>query len=164
MREILFRAKRTDNGEWIEGYYAKQSNHACFAHELKYQHFIFKDVCLDFNLGGLQEFEIIPETVGQYTGLTDKNGKKIFEGDILRGFEYPFCSNINGEFNYFAEIVWFDDSSAFGTYTFKNPKSNVRDISEGNTDYLEYFNADKWEVIGNIYDNPELLEGGGGDG
>ena len=162
MREILFRGKRTDNGEWIEGYYAKQSNHACFAHELKYQHFIFKDVCLDFNLGGLQEFEIIPETVGQYTGLTDKNGVRIFEGDILRGFEYPFCSNINGEFNYFAEIVWFDDSSAFGIYTFKNPKSNVRGISEGNTDYLEYFNADKWEVIGNIYDNPELLEGGWG--
>ena len=160
MREILFRAKRTDNGEWIEGYYAKQSNHACFAHELKYQHFIFKDVCLDFNLGGLQEFEIIPETVGQYTGLTDKNGVRIFEGDILRGFEYPFCSNINGEFNYFAEIVWFDNSSAFGIYTFKNPKSNVRGISEGNTDYLEYFNADKWEVIGNIHDNPELLEGG----
>ena len=164
MREILFRGKRTDNGEWIEGYYAKQSNHACFAHELKYQHFIFKDVCLDFNLGGLQEFEIIPETVGQYTGLTDKNGVRIFEGDILRGFEYPFCSNINGEFNYFAEIVWFDDSSAFGIYTFKNPKSNVRGISEGNTDYLEYFNADKWEVIGNIHDNPELLEGSGGNG
>ena len=158
MREILFRGKRADNGEWIEGYYAKQSNHACFAHELKYQHFIFKDVCLDFNLGGLQEFEIIPETVGQYTGLTDKNGRKIFEGDILRGFEYPFCSNINGEFNYFAEIVWFDDSSAFGIYTFKNPKSNVRGISEGNTDYLEYFNADKWEVIGNIHDNPEILK------
>ena len=164
MREILFRGKRTDNGEWIEGYYAKQSNHACFAHELKYQHFIFKDVCLDFNLGGLQEFEIIPETVGQYTGLTDKNGVRIFEGDILRGFEYPFCSNINGEFNYFAEIVWFDDSSAFGIYTFKNPKSNVRGISEGNTDYLEYFNVDKWEIIGNIHDNPELLEGGGGNG
>ena len=158
MREILFRGKRADNGEWIEGYYAKQSNHACFAHELKYQHFIFKDVCLDFNLGGLQEFEIIPETVGQYTGLTDKNGVRIFEGDILRGFEYPFCSNINGEFNYFAEIVWFDDSSAFGIYTFKNPKSNVRGISEGNTDYLEYFNADKWEVIGNIHDNSEILK------
>ena len=104
--------------------------------------------------------EVIPETVGQYTGLTDKNGVKIFEGDILRGFEYPFRSNSDGEFNYFVEIVWFDDSSAFGIYTFKNPTSNVRGISEGNTDYLEYFNVDKWEVIGNIYDNLELLEGG----
>ena len=151
MREILFRAKRTDNGEWIEGYAAMSGGT-----------FIICDNGLTY--GGFIVYEAIPETVGQFTGLTDKNGVRIFEGDILRGFEYPFCSNINGEFNYFAEIVWFDDSSAFGTYTFKNPKSNVRGISEGNTDYLEYFNADKWEVIGNIHDNPELLEGGGGDG
>lgn len=151
-REILFRGKRTDNGEWVEGYYSNLGgNHP---RVLKENIFIGK-------IGRVLEFEnidILPETVGQYTGLTDKNGVRIFEGDILRGFEYPFCSNNNGEFNYFAEIVWFDDSSAFGIYTFKNPKSNVRGISEGNTDYLEYFNADKWEVIGNIHDNPELLK------
>ena len=147
IREVIFRGKRTDNGEWIEGYAAMSGGT-----------FIICDNGLTY--GGFIVYEVIPETVGQYTGLTDKNGKKIFEGDILRGFEYPFCSNINGEFNYFAEIVWFDDSSAFGIYTFKNPKSNVRGISEGNTDYLEYFNADKWEVIGNIHDNPELMKGG----
>ena len=150
MREILFRGKRTDSGEWIEGYAAMSGGT-----------FIICDNGLTY--GGFIVYEVIPETVGQFTGLTDKNGVRIFEGDILRGFEYPFCSNINGEFNYFAEIVWFDDSSAFGIYTFKNPKSNVRGISEGNTDYLEYFNADKWEVIGNIHDNPEFLEGGEGE-
>ena len=153
IREVIFRGKRADNGEWIEGsllgidWCDKPSTYSIAP-----------------NTPVSVFYSVIPETVGQYTGLTDKNGVRIFEGDILRGFEYPFCSNINGEFNYFAEIVWFDDSSAFGTYTFKNPKSNVRGISEGNTDYLEYFNADKWEVIGNIHDNPELLEGGGGDG
>ena len=147
IREVIFRGKRADNGEWIEGsllgidWCDKPSTYSIAP-----------------NTPVSVFYHVIPETVGQFTGLTDKNGVRIFEGDILRGFEYPFCSNINGEFNYFAEIVWFDDSSAFGTYTFKNPKSNVRGISEGNTDYLEYFNADKWEVIGNIHDNLELLE------
>ena len=147
MREILFRGKRTDNDEWITDSetYIRDGDGIWLSDE------------------NLNVVTVLPETVGQYTGLTDKNGVRIFEGDILRGFEYPFCSNINGEFNYFAEIVWFDDSSAFGIYTFKNPKSNVRGISEGNTDYLEYFNADKWEVIGNIHDNPEFLEGGEGE-
>lgn len=149
MREILFRGKRTDNGEWETGSIV-----------------VIRGGCSDEQIYIADKMtgcntSVREETVGQYTGLTDKNGVRIFEGDILRGFEYPFCSNNNGEFNYFAEIVWFDDSSAFGIYTFKNPKSNVRGISEGNTDYLEYFNADKWEVIGNIHDNPELLKGGG---
>lgn len=144
MREILFRGKITQD-EWVYGFYENVK---------------LEEATIHYINGKI----VSSKTVGQYTGLTDKNGKKIFEGDILRGFEYPFCSNINGEFNYFAEIVWFDDSSAFGIYTFKNPKSNVRGISEGNTDYLEYFNADKWEVIGNIHDNPELLEGGEGNG
>ena len=150
MREILFRGKRTDNGEWIEGFYSAEE-YDPYIEKIEYIPRI-QIIGKCVNLG------VIPETVGQYTGLTDKNGVRIFEGDILRGFEYPFCSNINGEFNYFAEIVWFDDSSAFGIYTFKNPKSNVRGISEGNTDYLEYFNVDKWEIIGNIHDNPELME------
>ena len=146
MREILFRGKRTDNGEWETGSLV-----------------IIRDGCSDkevFIADKMTGYHtpVISETVGQYTGLTDKNGVRIFEGDILRGFEYPFCSNNNGEFNYFAEIVWFDDSSAFGIYTLKNPKSNVRGILEGNTDYLKYFNVDKWEVIGNIHDNPELIE------
>ena len=146
MREILFRGKRADNGEWVEGD-VLQTRY--YSGHIEYQ--IMPQTPVS------SAYPVLSETVGQYTGLTDRNGVRIFEGDILRGFEYPFCSNINGEFNYFAEIVWFDDSSAFGIYTFKNPKSNVRGISEGNTDYLEYFNVDKWEVIGNIHDNPELL-------
>ena len=146
MREILFRGKRADNGEWIEGYYAKQSNHACFAHELKYQHFIFKDVCLDFNLGGLQGFEIIPETVGQYTGLTDKNGVKIFEGDILKG-----CYDEDNPEEYAVLVVFWDN----GWRMHQNAAE---------PDFLEEFDCRICEVIGNIHDNPELLEGGEGNG
>ena len=158
IREVIFRGKRTDNGKWECGNLLSPNEFNAIPH------IVYIDYLNEYGDIGEISTPVIPETVGQFTGLTDKNGVRIFEGDILRGFEYPFCSNINGEFNYFAEIVWFDDSSAFGIYTFKNPKSNVRGISEGNTDYLEYFNVDKWEVIGNIHDNPELLEGGEGNG
>ena len=157
MHEILFRGKRKDNGEWIEGYYTIQSNHACFAHELKHQHFIFKDICLDFNLGGLQKFEVIPKTVGQYTGLTDKNGKKIFEGDMIKPFDdeidkmvVEFCQGqfllcLYGERGYMAEYGW-EESGNYGCFEAEPLSSYGDDI----------------DVIGNIHDNPELLKVGDG--
>lgn len=135
MREVFFRGKQKDNNEWIEGYYAVQSNHACFAHELKYTHFIFKDIFLDFNLGGLQEFEVTPETVGQYTGLIDKNGKRIFEGDIIKA-----------------------DNGHIGFVTFHNGsfvKCCFCHVGSINDIY-----GDNETVIGNKYDNPELLKSG----
>lgn len=143
MREILFRGKRLDNGEWIEGWYAPL-------------------VCNDKtiipcirNKNGTDK-EVIPETVGQFVELVDKNDKKIFEGDVLRGFAYPFRDG-DGEHNYYAEVVWFENSPAFGFITHKNPKSNVRGISEGNCEYMEDWEASLWEVIGNVYDDKELL-------
>ena len=142
MRTILFRGKRTDNGEWIEGYYATQSNHACFANELKHQHFIFKDVFLDFNLGGLQKFEVIPETVGQYTGLTDKNGKSIFEGDIV-----DCKSRLDN-----ANMVVIFECGQFRMVLSENYRSY-----QTNSGFYDINCFDK-EVIGNDYDNRKLLE------
>lgn len=141
-REILFRAKHIHaitgnehlNGTWVHGYLSD------------------KDYIYDKSLEG--EFLIDEDTICQYTELTDKNGKKIFEGDILRGFQYPFCCD--GEYNYYAEI--FFENCSFMTYTHKNPSSCVRGISDGNTDLMEDWVSEDWEVIGNIYDNPELLE------
>lgn len=144
----LFRGKRKDNGEWIYGgiYYQK-------ADEVKEEAVYIIGSSLNY-VGAA--YEVIPATVGQCTGLKDKNCKLMFEGDILKGFRYPFLSE--GEHNYYAIVVWFENSPAFGISTVKNPHSKVRGISDGNTDYIEEWDSSKWEVIGNIHDNPNLLK------
>lgn len=125
MREILFRGKRKDNGLWVYGDLRQYSE----THKGIY------DYDLRQTVKG-----IIPETVGQYTGLTDKNGKNIFEGDIC------LCDrNINDHIDKKAFIVEFESFSGwFGI----------------STDGCSEFNGSAWEcaeVIGNIHDNPELL-------
>ena len=98
----------------------------------------------------------LKKQVSQKPTYYDKHGNKIWENDILKGYEYPFfCKDSH---NYIAVGVWFDNVPAFGLYTRKNPKSRVNGNSEGNTELLEDGESDKWEVIGNIFDNPELLE------
>lgn len=144
MREILFRGKRKDNGEWVYGGYARLSNHACFSHNLKYTHFIMKDESIDIGIGALVDYEVIPETVGQFTGLTDKNGTKIFEGDICRNTK-------TGEV---VSVKWHGTFAGFVWSRRRNDNGNLFDFGE-------LFRAhDKYEVIGNIHDNEELLKGG----
>ena len=109
------------------------------------------------NNGNTSMIEVIPETVGRCTGYKDKNGVLIFEGDILKGFEYPFYNKEQNEFNYFAEIVWFENSPAFGYLVHKNPLSKVNGISSGNAEYLENFQSSSWEIIGDIYNNSYFI-------
>lgn len=152
MREILFRGKRKDNGEWVEGFLLKgQRTYIVTLDAVDY-------MVVSISYAACVELvEVIPESVSQYTGLTDKNGEKIFEGDLLNGFEYPFLSD--NEHNYFAEVIWFDNCPAFGLYTHKHPLATVSGISAGNCDIIEDFDGSQWEVIGNIHDNTEMLEG-----
>lgn len=91
MREILFRGKRLDNGEWVDG--------NLFIPDLPDKP---TQICMGTNVVRIT-FDIDPETVGQYTGLTDKNGKKIFEGDVLRPFD-----------NEMVVVSWIDHYSTLG--------------------------------------------------
>ena len=140
MREILFRGKRVDNGKWVEGYLVKLGRES-FSDPERY------GICNKaIPLGGsgvcynLKIDEVIPETVGQYTGLTDKNGKKIFEGDILE-----FSDRMVSVF-WHAHLGCWD--SNFLKFT---SKENGRgDMSPCCWSYRAV-------IIGNIYDNKELL-------
>lgn len=139
----IFRGKgnpKYNDGEWYYGYLTYDGS--------DYQ-------IVDSEYGSCKR-TVIPETVGQCTGLEDKNGKLIFEGDVLKGFSYPFLSD--REHNYYAVVIWFENSPAFGISTVKNPQSKVRGISDGNTDFIYDWDSNDWEVIGNKFDNPELLE------
>ena len=135
MREILFRGKRIDNGEWVEGGLISV---ACCGKPATYS--IMPTTPTSCN------YSVIPETVGQYTGLTDKNGNKIFEGDILSAYFddlFPDSESI---------LVVGNNGFAF-TLKCRDCEPEIID----NTD-IPYF-KDNFEVIGNIHDNPELLKG-----
>lgn len=140
MREILFRGKRIDNGEWIHGYYAVIQNQ--FNEAGKPERHIICNGTNVFN------HEVIPETVGQYTGLTDKNGVKIFEGDIVSQNWYDY--NEPGDSS-FGEVVFCEYDCSF----------SVMDVEKDGIEPLGRCHAYHWEaeIIGNIHDNPELLGG-----
>ena len=135
MREILFRGKRTDNGEWIEGAYSPFNLNFFGEREEKPHIIIISD---DKNIDGLW-CEVIPETVGQFTGLTDKNGVRIFEGDIVERVS-------DGEQ---AVICWLKYSACFGL--------SFDGWCCGFDNYDDNLPSD-FEVIGNIHDNPEILK------
>ena len=136
MREILFRGKDAD-GEWVYGAYLHQT---LFYGDPIDKHWIIEHGEFDYDC--YYSHKVIPETVGQYTGLTDKNGTKIFEGDIIQYCgTYPLEVFIEEGHT---KIRWFDSAT----------KSKCSQLFFGGNDeaYGEF------EVIGNIHDNPELLE------
>lgn len=150
MKQILFRGKRIDNNEWIYGFYFES-----VADSMK--HCYIKYETWD---EGFVTYEVIPETVGQLTDLPDNNGNKIFENDILK-----IVSSIR------SEII--DNTHAFGgekredcaivLWDYKTGGYKLKVYHEGKYKRIARFSVGhlcvyKAEVIGNIYDNPGLLE------
>lgn len=133
MREVIFRGKRIDNGKWVEGYYVYDESGQMTEKSTAYIYHLHKHPCG----WSLLPCEVVPETVGQYIGLTDKNGKKIFEGDIVKAY------NICGEEEGIGVVRW---SELFVAWHYANNKCMYGgDIAS-------------YEVIGNTHENPELIK------
>lgn len=140
MREILFKAKRKDNGKWVEGFYYKmQETTYCFKEDYErnpvpIHHYILFEQMTDWGMpNNLYKVEIDETTLCQYTGLTDKNGNKIWENDVVKGKHLVRKGETvtfeNGGFSPYSIMGWEVTPEGYET-----------------------------EVIGNIFDNPELLE------
>ena len=143
MREILFRGKHVDSGEWLEG------------DLLRFPDGVFYITYPDESMPRKNAFmeKINSETIGQYTGLTDKNGKKIFEGDVVK------CTDETNDYS-FTAVVMFGNPN--GEYNWGFQLKRIKGAN-ANTDILlwvEMVDTGAYiEVIGNIHDNPELLGG-----
>ena len=163
MREILFKGKRKDNGEWIEGFLFQTQEHTYIAYAEQFDDDLFlapKNIFI----------EVIPETVGQYTGLTDKNSKKIFRGDIVQYqnfMEFDIQSVVKfGEYKQDGSSGEYGAKICLGFYVEVN-NFTCPDWCDNQLEYFrEYWKTenllqvnDSCEVIGNIHDNPELLKG-----
>lgn len=139
MREIKFRGKRIDNGQWVCGQLRFYDNDFCEIMESGEKRQTCHVDGKPFYQSFAKVYEVDPATVGQYTGLKDKNGVEIFEGDILS------C----GDGNVPTLITWHDESHAYYAYNLKRKEHHRLDKF-----FLRYIGL----VIGNIHDNPELLE------
>ena len=126
MRDIIFRGKRISDGEWVEGYLGVEVGGAP----------VIEYCGTDEDVGDYVEEQFVnPESIGEFTGLTDKNGSKIFEGDILHAAQGNFV------------VRWSESICSFVA----GEKERMRPCMNSGT-------MNCCEVIGNIYDNPELLE------
>lgn len=143
MRDIIFRSKRTDNGEWVYGVPTKDSHGETVMVESVYE-------CEEYNCRGANCLYVDENTVGQYTDLTDKNGTKIFEGDIVT-YEDAVADFEGYHDDVFLNCGEVGISAWDGIYFTNRQTVDMSDLYESET-------MVDCEIIGNIHDNPEMLE------
>ena len=142
MHEILFRGKRIANGKWVSGYYVVRKRPYFKDKGADFEHIICDNLVIDdFNDKQFVDtipitYSVDPETVGQYTGLTDTNGRKIFEGDIV-------WDSYDEDYG---KVEWDNDMAKF-----------IITYSTFTVDFDSVY-GEELEIVGNVYDNPELLE------
>ena len=137
MREILFRAKRIDNSEWVEGYYCKWKQIRRNLGSVKEK--VVDCIITWMSDGGMSRYEIDSETLCQFTGSNDKNGNRIWENDIVK---HDISDTIG-------TVRWYQEDYAGWC---------VDDVVIDE----QQFTDEMWsecEIVGNIFDNPELLKG-----
>jgi len=138
-RQIKFRGKRIDNGEWVYGYITL----------LKYRNETQWWIVEHIRRGGIYGLQIDPDTVGQFTGLCDKNGNEIYEGDIIQG-----------EYKYRHLIRYSNDEACFTATLVEYVGDTVAEKWNTGRVYQDWINEFEKVVIGNIFENKELMEGG----
>ena len=149
MREILFKAKRVDNGEWVEGFYYKMFETTyCFKEDYERKpvpehHYILQERMTDWGLPNqMVQIEIDSETLCQFTGLCGKNGKKIWENDILMAhLDESYPEDVTYETVEWGAAGWV-----------------AHEANSTDRQYLDEFDTEHFEVVGNIFDNKELLQ------
>ena len=134
-REIKFSGKRVDNGQWVYGFVVINKDGTAWIKSTDYN--------VNNNRIDVIPYQVLPETVGQYTGLKDKDGNEIYEGDVIGG--YPHGS------------VYVQYNSDWGCFESRNIDAELNELNGlFANDLKDCFN--EWSVIGNIHDNPELIK------
>ena len=139
VKNIKFKAKGIIGDKWLYGSLVKSPSGT-------YIEWYADSIC--------NREEVNRTTVCLFTGFHDKNGKEIYEGDVLRSDIYPFsCLQDEKRDNYFGVVFYDERTAAFGIMSAKNPESSVRGISDGICDYITQDYLQDFEVVGNIHDD-----------